>query len=382
MKKNFNPYDNIKNQQRSSFQQPQYRIPTVKDFLSLFTKLDLLSLFLFVIGNLLIASPVISVFIKSFSMSLIFIPKFILLMVKVQKYGQPIRDYGPQTHLVKKNTPTMGGLFIIIFSIIFSLSYCNTHLIYIPILALIFYGVLGFYDDFLKLKKNDSKGFGAKQKLLIQFVLGFILSLLIYNYNHDLTKIYIPFYGLLDITIWLFIPLGTATIVSTCNALNLTDGLDGLAISQFFIIITFLISVSLGLTIHAGFINDIFYTKELAKFLAITIGVGGSFFWFNSFPARIFMGDVGSLALGSVIGVTALLLSIPLVLIVSGIIMVIEGASVIIQIYSYKRSGGKKRFFLMAPIHHHFEKLGFHENQITQAMFIISIIFNLIASQI
>jgi phospho-N-acetylmuramoyl-pentapeptide-transferase len=380
MRKNFNPYNN--SQKTQSFSQPQYRVPTLKDFTKLFTKLDLFAVFLILITDCFNNDFIGGVLIKSFASSIIFMPKFILLMRKLQKHGQPIRADGPQSHLIKKNTPTMGGLFIVVFSVILSMIYCNTHMVYIPILSLIFYGILGFYDDFLKIKKNNSKGLKPKQKLIVQIGMAAFFTFSIYAQNPDITKIYLPFFGLLDITVWFFLPLGTATIISASNAFNLTDGLDSLAITQFFVIATFFVCVALGLTHHADFINSFFYNKEIAKFLMVTIGVGGSFLWFNSFPAKIFMGDVGSLALGAMLGVISLLFALPLVLIISGIVMVAETISVIIQVYYFRKTKGQRRFFLMAPLHHHFEKLGIHENQITQAMLIVSIIFNLIASQI
>ena len=382
MKNGFNPYNNQNNRQYRAPSEPQYRIPTWRDFAKLFTKFDIFAIFLIAIVDLLHISPIISSMVKSFASGVIFMPKFILLMRKLQKNGQPIRENGPESHLSKKNTPTMGGVVIVVFCCILSAIYCNTHFVYVPILTLIFYGILGFYDDFLKLKKNNSKGISKSQKFLVQTVLAIFFSFLIYSQNHDVINIYLPFFGLINITIWGFIPLGTITIISSSNAFNLTDGLDGLAITQYLTIVTFFTCVALGLTHHAEFVNSMFYNVEMAKFMAVTLGVSASFLCLNSFPAKIFMGDVGSLALGALIGVIALMFAMPLVLVIAGIVMVAEVISVIIQVYFFKKSGGKRRFFLMTPIHHHFEKLGFHENRITQTMFVITVIFSLIASQL
>lgn len=383
MNKKFNPYQNSQQGQKIYTQQPQYKykMPTVSDFKKLFTKLDLFAILLIFVSVIFNVGTNVSILIKSFSISLVFMPKFILLMSKIQKFGQPIRSDGPQSHLSKKNTPTMGGLFIILMGAILSMIYCDTRFIYIPIWCLIFYGILGGYDDYLKITKNNSKGLKPRRKLIVQLAMAVFFSILIYYQNPDVTKIYFPFIGQLDITFWLFFPLSTFVIIGASNAFNLTDGLDGLAITQFFVTATLFIFIALGFT-HHDFITTYYYNKEIAKFLLVMIGTGMSFLWFNAFPAKIFMGDVGSLALGAVIGVLAMMFAMPVILIFSGMIFIVETVSVIIQVYVFKKSGGKRRFFLMAPIHHHFEKLGIPENRITQAMLITSIIFNLIASQI
>jgi phospho-N-acetylmuramoyl-pentapeptide-transferase len=380
MTNKFNPYKNQQSQ-RVYTQQPQYRMPTMNDFKKLFTKLDLFALLLIFISAIFDVERNISILINSFSVSLIFMPKFVLLMSKIQRFGQPIRSDGPQSHLSKKNTPTMGGAFIVLMGAILSMIYCDTRFVYVPIWCLIFYGVLGGYDDFLKIKKNNSKGLRPRQKLIVQLAMAAFFSVLIYYQNPDVTKIYFPFAGQVDITFWLFFPLSIFVIIGASNAFNLTDGLDGLAITQFFVTATLFIFIALGFT-HHDFISNFYYNKEIARFLCVMIGTGLSFFWFNSFPAKIFMGDVGSLALGATIGVLAMMFAMPIVLIFSGMIFVVEAVSVMLQVYFFRKSDGKRRLFLMAPIHHHFEKLGIHENRITQAMLVTSIIFNLIASQI
>ncbi len=382
--KNFNPYAQQQKQYEKMRQQGIPQIPTMKEiFKKIFTKLDLLALLFIFISGLFGVSGNPKILVYSFSIGLIFMPKFISLMRRFQKYGQPIRLDGPQSHVVnKKNTPTMGGLCIILLTVILSLFFCNTHFIYIPILCIIFYGILGGYDDFLKIKKNNSKGLTPKQKFLLQIAMGVFFSFLIYSQNPEVTKIYFPFFGLIDFTVWLFIPFGTFVIIGASNAFNLTDGLDGLSITQFFVILLFFLALTLGFTHHKSFISTYLYDEEMAKFLLIILGASLSFFWFNNFPAKIFMGDVGSLAFGGLIGAVSLMLSSSILLIFSAIILIIETFSVIIQVYVYKKTQGKRRFFLMAPIHHHFEKQNIHENNITQAMFIVAVIFNVIASQI
>lgn len=382
--KNFNPYA----QQQKNFEKMRHQahpqIPSTKDLLKkFFTKLDALALLIIFISMIFGVHGNAKILINSFSIGLIFMPKFIILMRRIQKYGQPIRLDGPQSHIAsKKNTPTMGGVFIIIMTIILSLTFCNTHIVYIPLLCLIFYGILGGYDDFLKIKKNNSKGLSAKKKLAVQIAMGLFFAFMIYSQNHEVTKVYFPFFGQIDITFWIFIPFATFVIIGASNAFNLTDGLDGLSITQFFVILAFFICITMGLTHHSSFISNYLYDKEMTKVLIVIFGVSLSFFWFNNFPAKIFMGDAGSLAFGALIGVVALMLSLPILLIFSGIILVIETLSVIIQVYVFKKSKGKRRFFLMTPIHHHFEKQNIHENNITQAMFIMAIVFNIIASQI
>ena len=267
-------------------------------------------------------------------------------------------------------------------TLILSMVFCNTGFIYIPLFCLIFYGALGGYDDFLKIKKNNSKGISTQGKLIIQIAMGAFFAFMIYSQNHDVTKVYFPFFGLIDITFWIFMPFATFVIIGASNAFNLTDGLDGLSITQFFATLSFFLAVILGLTHHSSFISNYIYDQEMAKFLLIIFGVSLSFFWFNNFPAKIFMGDVGSLAFGAMIGVVSLMFSLSILLIFSCIILIVETISVMIQVYVYKKTKGQRRFFLMAPIHHHFEKQNIHENNITQAMFMIAIIFSVIASQI
>ncbi len=382
--KNFNPYIQQQKNYEKMRQQNTPQIPTIKGLLKkFFTKLDLLALVFIVITTLFGVHGNAKIFIHSFSISLILMPKFIFLMRRFQKHGQPIRLDGPQSHILnKKNTPTMGGLFIILTTLILSMVFCNAGFVYIPLFCLIFYGALGGYDDFLKIKKNNSKGVSAKGKLMIQIAMGALFAFMIYSQNHDVTKVYFPFFGLVDITFWIFIPFATFVIIGASNAFNLTDGLDGLSITQFFATLGFFLAVILGFTHHSSFISNYMYDQEMAKFLLIIFGVSLSFFWFNNFPAKIFMGDVGSLAFGAMIGVISLMFSLSILLIFSCIILIVETISVMIQVYVYRKTKGQRRFFLMAPIHHHFEKQNIHENNITQAMFVIAIVFSVIASQI
>ena len=216
----------------------------------------------------------------------------------------------------------------------------------------------------------------------MQIAMGALFAFMIYSQNSDVTKIYFPFLGLIDITFWIYMPFATFVIVGASNAFNLTDGLDGLSITQFFATLGFFLAATLGFTHHSSFVSNYIYDKEMVKFLLVIFGASLSFFWFNNFPAKIFMGDAGSLAFGALIGVVSLMFSLSILLIFSCIILIVETISVMIQVYVFKKTKGKRRFFLMAPIHHHFEKQNIHENNITQAMLVIAIIFSMIASQI
>lgn len=316
----------------------------------------------------------------SFAINLAWMPLFIESIRKYQKYGQPIRLDGPESHLLnKKNTPTMGGLFIISSVLVFSLIFCDLRAIYIPLLCLIFYGILGAYDDYIKISKNHANGITARTKFLIQFLLATGFTLLLYWQNPLITNIYFPFYGQVDLGYWFF-PLAILVIISSSNAFNLTDGLDGLSISQFIISILFFLVILLGLT-NYHWMENYFYKIDLIKLCAILISSSLVFWWFNSFPAKIFMGDIGSLALGALLGIISLMLAAPILLFFSALVMVAETISVILQVLYFKQTKGK-RLFLMAPIHHHFEKQNIHENKIIIAMMIIAIIINVVTTQL
>ncbi|QCI23768.1 phospho-N-acetylmuramoyl-pentapeptide-transferase [Buchnera aphidicola (Macrosiphoniella sanborni)] len=309
---------------------------------------------------------------------------FIRFLKKYQKF-QIIRHNGPKTHYSKKNTPTMGGIFII-FSIFFStILYCNLSNINIwfVISILIGYGIIGLIDDYKKIKHQNSQGLKLLWKYFWMsiFALFLIYIMIINTQDISLKKLIIPFYIKNTFeTNYLFIFLAYFVIVGTSNSVNITDGLDGLAIMPIIFLTSGLALISLlSDNINNSTFLNIFYIKnssELAILCTAIIGSSLGFLWFNSYPAKIFMGDVGSLSLGGSLGIIAILLHQELLLIILGGVFVCETISVILQIISFKIR--KKRIFKMAPIHHHYEEKGISENLIIVRFWIISFIFLLI----
>ncbi|ADP67195.1 phospho-N-acetylmuramoyl-pentapeptide-transferase [Buchnera aphidicola] len=337
--------------------------------------------------NILSYIPYRAIFslLTSFFINLYIGPYFIYYFKKLQKY-QIIRNNGPKTHYSKKNTPTMGGIFII-FSILFStILYCNLSNIYIwyVISILIGYGLIGFIDDYKKIKYKNSQGLKLKWKYFFLSIIAFIFICMIKINNKDIisTELIIPFCIKNDFEInYLYIFLSYFVLVGTSNAVNLTDGLDGLAIMP-------VIFLTCGLTLISLFSDNInishylhvHYVKnstELAILCMAIVGSGLGFLWFNSYPAKVFMGDVGSLALGGSLGAIAILLHQELLLIIMGGIFVFETISVILQIISFKIR--KKRIFQMAPVHHHYEVKGILEPLIIVRFWIVSLILLLIS---
>lgn len=301
--------------------------------------------------------------------------------------GEKIRDDGPQSHAVKSGTPTMGGLLILSTLIASTLLWANLKnpYIWLVVLAAIGFGVIGFLDDVMKLKKDT--GMTAKVKLLLQVLLSLAIGIyLIYfdpSRSEYATRLYIPFFKEFqpDLGLW-YLLLIVVTIVGTSNAVNLTDGLDGLAIGPI-IIATITYTIILYLCGHFKFSEylRIQYIKdvgEIAVFSSAVIGASLGFLWFNSYPAQIFMGDVGSLALGGVLGTIAVIAKHELLLLLVGGIFVIEALSVIIQVAFFKYTGGK-RFFKMAPLHHHFEHLGWAEPKVIVRFWIIAVVLAMIS---
>ncbi|QCI17620.1 phospho-N-acetylmuramoyl-pentapeptide-transferase [Buchnera aphidicola (Acyrthosiphon lactucae)] len=320
----------------------------------------------------------------SFFINLYIGPYFIYHLKKLQKY-QIIRKNGPKTHYSKNNTPTMGGIFII-FSIFFStILYCNLSNIYIWYVTsiLIGYGVIGLIDDYKKIKYKNTQGLQLRYKYfwLSIFALGFICIINFYNKDIISTELIIPFYIKNSFEInYLYIFLSYFIIVGTSNAVNLTDGLDGLAIMPvifltcgFTLIALFSENINNSNFLHVRYVKN---SGELAILCMAIIGSGLGFLWFNSYPAKVFMGDVGSLSLGGSLGTIAILLHQELLLIIMGGVFVCETISVILQIISFKIR--KKRIFKMAPIHHHYEIKGILEPLIIIRFWIVSLILLLI----
>jgi len=303
-----------------------------------------------------------------------------------QQHGQPIRKDGPKSHLInKKGTPTMGGL-LILFAFSFStLLWSRLDNIYVWTVFMIAttFGIIGLIDDWLKLKKNSSTGLNGKIKLLFQVILSsFAVYYINLQFDQNLqNSISLPFFKDTILYIgYLYIPFGIFVIVGTSNAVNLTDGLDGLAIvpvmiaSLSFAFIAYIIgNLNFANYLQISYVSGV---GELAVLAGALIGSGLGFLWFNAPPAMVFMGDTGSLSLGGFIGATAVATRHEIVLIIIGGLFVLETVSVIIQVISFKLTG--KRIFKMAPLHHHFEQKGWAESTIVIRFWIISVILALI----
>jgi phospho-N-acetylmuramoyl-pentapeptide-transferase len=298
----------------------------------------------------------------------------------------PIRQDGPIDHIIKKSgTPTMGGIIIIIGIIISTLLWADLSNIFIWTLIFVSLslGVLGFIDDLLKIKYENSRGLNSKMKFLGQlFIAGITLLILIKYSNHEyLYNLYFPFFKNLILQMGLFfIPFGLFIIIGSSNAVNLTDGLDGLAtVPVMLVALSFtLISYVVGNVIFSDYLQLQYIPDvgEISIFCGSIVGSCLGFLWYNAPPAKIFMGDTGSLSLGGSLAAVAIIVKHEIVLAIVGGLFVLETVSVIIQVISFKLTG--KRVFMMAPIHHHFEKKGWAESTIVIRFWIISIILALI----
>ncbi|MEI8024832.1 MAG: phospho-N-acetylmuramoyl-pentapeptide-transferase [Pseudomonadota bacterium] len=316
------------------------------------------------------------------AISFIFSPWFIRKM-KVRQYGQVIRTDGPQSHFSKKGTPTMGGGLILFATILPSLmwmDWSNTFL-WLILTITASYGVIGFMDDYLKISKKNTKGVSGKQKLFWQFAVGFLVCYFHYEMNHN-GVVNIPFFkgNGFDLGPW-YVPFSALVIVGASNAVNLTDGLDGLAIGPVMINAA-VFAVLAYVAGHATISEYLKYHRvvgagELSIFACSLLGAGLGFLWYNTYPAQVFMGDVGSLPLGGALGALAVFTRHELLLVVVGGIFVLEAVSVITQVVSFKLTG--KRIFKMAPIHHHFELKGWPEPKVIVRFWIISIVLGMVA---
>jgi phospho-N-acetylmuramoyl-pentapeptide-transferase len=307
------------------------------------------------------------------------------LLRRKQGKGQPIRDDGPQTHFVKAGTPTMGGLLILSALVVSTVLWARLDSVYVWIVLLVTlaFGLIGFADDYAKVTKQNTKGVSSRVRFLLGLLIAGLATLAAaLAHPEGLTNaLAVPFFK--DVLIHMglfFVPFGMIVIVGAANAVNLTDGLDGLAIMPVMIA-----SATLGVIAYVvGNFNFADYlgvhfvpgTGEILVFTAALIGGGLGFLWYNAPPAAVFMGDTGSLALGGALGAIAVCTKHEIVLAIVGGLFVVEALSVIIQVLYFKRTG--KRVFLMAPIHHHFEKKGWAEPQIVIRFWIISLILALI----
>ncbi len=299
--------------------------------------------------------------------------------------GQSVRDDGPQTHLAKAGTPTMGGALILIVMLITTLLWgdLSNRYVWAVLLVTMAFGAIGWVDDYLKISRRNSRGLIARWKYLLQSVCGLCAVLFLYLTAEvpAETSLIVPFFKHIAIPmgIW-YVILGYFVIVGTSNAVNLTDGLDGLAIMP-----TVMVGAALGLIaylvgntefsqyLQIPYIPD---AGELSIFCGALIGSGLGFLWFNTYPAQVFMGDVGALALGAALGIVAIIVRHEIVLFIMGGLFVLEAVSVILQVASYRLTG--KRIFRMAPIHHHFELKGWPEPRVIVRFWIITLVLVLV----
>ncbi|MFL2883774.1 MAG: phospho-N-acetylmuramoyl-pentapeptide-transferase [Candidatus Pelagibacter sp.] len=303
-----------------------------------------------------------------------------------QKILNPIRDDGPEEHIVKKiGTPTMGGVIILIgllVSVLFWGDLTNINILFCIYIAISF-GVLGAFDDFKKIKHSNSSGVSSKFKIISQIILAIIgvCFFVYYVDNQNITNLYFPFFKNLIINLgWFFIPFAVFVLIGSSNAVNLTDGLDGLATVPVILVAGCFafISYVTGNIVFSDYLQIPYIegTGEISIFCGAIIGSCLGFLWFNAPPAKIFMGDTGSLSLGGSLGAVGIITKHEIVLAITGGLFVLEAVSVMVQVISFKLTG--KRIFRMAPIHHHFEKKGWPESTVVIRFWIISIILAMI----
>ena len=349
-----------------------------QEFVAQYSYLNLFNFITFRVG----ASILTSLF-----FSLIFGQFIINKLTLIQPEGQPIRKDGPETHIIHKaGTPTMGGILIILSVLISSVLWSDlkNNFLWIALISLLIFGLIGFIDDFKKIKSNSSNGLKATTRIMLQLFFAIIISLMILNIIDDQinTSIAFPFFKNLIINFgYFYLFISVFIIIGSANAVNLTDGLDGLAIVPVMIVamtFAFIAYVS-GNIVFSDYllINYIPGTGELSVLCGALIGSALGFLWFNAPPAKVFMGDTGSLALGATIGAIAIMVKHEVVLAIAGGLFVLETLSVVIQVISFKLTG--KRVFMMAPLHHHFEKKGWAESTIVIRFWIITIVLALIS---
>ena len=320
----------------------------------------------------------------AFVFTLILGPRLIRFLRAVQ-IGQVIRDDGPQSHRTKEGTPTMGGLLILGAAILPTLLWVDLRnaYVWIAVLSTLSFGLIGFLDDYLKVTRGSHHGLRPRYKAVLQSVVGAAVGIaLIVLTRQGLysTQLVFPFFeGLLVELGWFYVPFAMLVLVGASNAVNLTDGLDGLAIGVFTVAAVAFTALSY-VAGHAVFADYLLLLRfppagELSVFCGALVGAGLGFLWYNSYPAEIFMGDVGALALGGALGTVALLIKQELLLPIVGAVFVIEALSVIIQVGSFKLTG--QRVFKMAPLHHHCELIGWSEPKVISRFMILAIVFAL-----
>jgi phospho-N-acetylmuramoyl-pentapeptide-transferase len=313
-------------------------------------------------------------------------PRTIRWLKKKQREGQPIRQDGPESHLItKQGTPTMGGVLILLALALSTLLWADLRngYVWVVLFVTVGFGLVGFFDDFLKLTRRSSRGLPSRTKFLAQLLVGLVASIAIAYLTRSqiATAIALPFIKnvLLELTVWGFVPWSVFVMTAWSNAVNLTDGLDGLAIvpTMFAAGCFAFIAYVVGNTVFAEYLqlHYVAGTGELAVFCGALVGAGLGFLWFNAPPAMVFMGDTGSLSVGGALGAMSVITKHELVLVIIGGLFVLETVSVIVQVASFKMTG--KRVFRMAPLHHHYEKKGWAEPTIVIRFWIIAAILAL-----
>ncbi|MEI3239404.1 MAG: phospho-N-acetylmuramoyl-pentapeptide-transferase [Lachnospiraceae bacterium] len=309
---------------------------------------------------------VITAVLISFGISAVACPVLIPFLKKI-KFGQQVREDGPQAHLKKQGTPTMGGIAFLFSVMLTSLFFMKSYPQIIPILFMtVGFGFVGFLDDYIKVVRKHSEGLNPKQKMAAQFVITAIFCFYMMKYSGGGTVIHIPFLHTDWDMGWLYIPMVFLVVLGTDNGVNFTDGLDGLCTSVTIIVATFFTVVAM--TTVSG----------IVPITGAVVGALLGFLLFNVYPAQVFMGDTGSLALGGFVASTALVLQNPLIILLVGFIYLIEVISVMIQVVYFKKTHGK-RFFRMAPIHHHFELGGWSETRVVAVFTTVTALLCLIA---
>jgi phospho-N-acetylmuramoyl-pentapeptide-transferase len=333
-----------------------------------------------------------------------FVSPWFIRALKRKQIGQVVREDGPATHLVKSGTPTMGGALILLSVLVPTILWCDPHNVFVWATAAVTagYGVIGYLDDYLKIRAKNSKGVPGRYKLLGQFVIGgAVLAYAFLAKSHlpadwwDLrTRLGLPFVAFAKhpfvLPLWVYLPFALLVVVWTSNAVNLTDGLDGLAIGPViinggtYLIWAYLAGATFGIAnvsqrfVVARYLDipQIASVGELSVYCGAVVGAGIGFLWYNTYPAQVFMGDVGSLALGGGLGMCAVFTKNEILSAIIGGVFSLEAASVVVQVTSFKLTG--KRVFLMAPIHHHYEKKGWPEPKIIVRFWIVSVLLALV----
>ena len=289
-------------------------------------------------------------------------PIFIPMLARF-KFGQTVRDEGPQSHLAKNGTPTMGGVMMIVAILITGLTRATISKgLIVGLICIVGFGFVGFLDDFIKIKMKRSLGLKAYQKIILQFALALYIAYYQYSASPSATQLVIPFTNhIINLGIW-YIPFMMIFIIGTVNAVNLTDGLDGLASGVTLIVSCFFVLFAVSIS-----------NSDVAILAAATAGACLGFLGFNSYPAKVFMGDTGSMALGGAVVAFATLTNSPLIIIIVGFIYLAEALSVMIQVTNFKLTNGK-RIFKMAPLHHHFEQCGWPETRVVFVFWIVTVV--------